>query len=353
MAGQRTAWLDNARGFAIVLVVIMHADIMSERLGWNTFPILDPIWSGLSLVRMPLLLLLSGFLLPRSLMKSAGDFLYGKWAMIAWPYLVWITVRYIPEIGNTTPWDPENWLAAGYLWYLFYLFLYYVLALGLKRIHVSYTLVAAIAWAATLIPSPLTEFFYFATYFFAGASLWTLRPGVQIPRNAVTWPVVSVLAIVSWGVAGYFGNSVPYSVRVIIAAAPTMLILMVFQSLGQARWLAPLTFVGVNSIVYYVAHFPIVSAGARALHIVAPTLTEWYLVPLAIAAFAGCTLLALWRNVVPIRWLFVAPDFRRRRSDRKIGAAETASHREDMGERGSAPRAPSDPPGPHGPKAGV
>lgn len=112
----RLAWLDEARGLAIVLVILMHADNISERLGLETLPAFDPIWSGLALVRMPLLLLLSGFLLSKSLRKSTRAFLYGKWALILWPYVTWVGIRHIPEVGSVPVWDPEVWFAAGYLW---------------------------------------------------------------------------------------------------------------------------------------------------------------------------------------------------------------------------------------------
>lgn len=305
----RLAWLDEARGLAIVLVILMHADNISERLGLETLPALDPIWSGLALVRMPLLLLLSGFLLSKSLRKSAKEFLYGKWALILWPYIVWVGIRHIPEFGTIPVWDPEVWFAAGYLWYLFYLFIYYLIALIASRLRISNLTIALTLWALSWFNLFFSEFAFYGVFFFLGATIWKRWPGARLPQSVAYYVSVGLVAALSLFANGIWGPQMHLGATVIFAVAPIFLLLMILQRCSGANVLAPFSFVGQNSIVYYAAHFPMVSVGARLLERYSPGWSEWYWIPLAVLALTACTGIALVRRIVPFKWLFEAPRF--------------------------------------------
>lgn len=311
MKKRRLLWLDDARGLAIILVVAMHADMVPRLYGFKTYGFFEPIWEGFSLIRMPLLLLLSGFLLPNSLSKDPKEFIYGKWKFIAWPYLVWITVRYIPEIGNVPPWDLDVWLAAGYLWFLFYLFIYYMMALASKLSGIPHLALAILLWGIAWIDFEGSRFAYFGVYFFMGAALWERWPGLRLPQKPWFWSLTVLAAALAWTANGLLQDAAPLGATVLLAAFPLVLVILICQRFESARVLSPVSYVGKNSIVYYVAHFPIVAVGARILDQFAPHISSWSWAILSVVSLVGCTVLSYLRVRSPLRWLFEAPTFTR------------------------------------------
>ena len=85
----RMRWMDLLRGVAVLLVVVLHGSDIPRANGLGV-----ERWTELNLYlepfRMPLLMFLSGTLLPRSLTKSAGAYLWGKFASIVWPLMIWL-----------------------------------------------------------------------------------------------------------------------------------------------------------------------------------------------------------------------------------------------------------------------
>ena len=309
-AGRQT-WMDVLRGVAIILLLVWHAPAIPALIGVEM-----PEWvrianAALLPFRMPTLMFLSGLLLPRSLAKPLPAYYSGKLRLIAWPYFVWAALHLV-LYGGRPMYDPQAWLATGYLWFLFYLLGYYLVAPLFRRLPSWVPLLLAIVGAFAFDHWLLHRFAYFGVFFFAGYVLAPHLPRIMAYTRR-PW-AIAVIGCTGAGVAAY---SAMAGVQYLSAAAP----LVIVGILGLAQlatlaagyaWSRPLQFVGRTSIVYYVVHFPVMLLVARGM--VGLGITDW--LPVAAATLASalvvCTVLARYRHAVPVEYLFEAPTFRRR-----------------------------------------
>jgi uncharacterized membrane protein YcfT len=151
--------MDTLRGAAVVGVVALHAELVVAGLA-GAPPLVHAVNELLGPVRMPLLVLLSGLLVPRSLAKGVATHLRGKVVHILWPYLVWgmLDVTHVLldalALGRPLPWrllgqlfhDPHT-----YLWFLAYLFVYHV-AVGVLPAWARTCAIPLAFWAAGTVP---------------------------------------------------------------------------------------------------------------------------------------------------------------------------------------------------------
>ncbi|PPG05031.1 hypothetical protein C5E06_03935 [Pseudoclavibacter sp. RFBI5] len=177
MRGRKT-WMDLLRGSAILLVILFHASALPVILIFvpptefvadlNTF--FGPY-------RMSMLLVLSGMLLGRSLSKPAGVYYVSKVRTIVWPYLVWAVIYWL--VSGQEEWmDPSAWIATSWLWFLFFLAIYYAAAPLLARVRGPlFAIVPVVLWSlSVLLPDgDLTNLAYYGGFFFAGHFVATWR----------------------------------------------------------------------------------------------------------------------------------------------------------------------------------
>ncbi|WP_297409591.1 acyltransferase family protein, partial [Naasia sp.] len=164
----RVHWMDLLRGGAVLLVVLLHVQDVAHQSSIPTPEALRVFNQFFAPFRMPTLMFLSGMLLPPSLAKGLRRYYSGKVRNIAWPYLVWCLLFLLLGEGVRPIWDPLAWVAAGYLWYIFFLLCYYLLAPLVSRVNAG-----TICIALLLISTPLADglpkyFLFFAAFFFAG-----------------------------------------------------------------------------------------------------------------------------------------------------------------------------------------
>lgn len=259
LAEPRMTWMDAARGVAVLLVVILHGATipMSTGAGSETWVEINRY---IEPVRMPLLLFLSGMLLPRSLAKPLPQFLRGKLEGIAWPLLVWMILYGVLVFRNSV-FDPGLWRSGDYLWFLFVVlgcYLIGTLARWVPALIIALVMVAIM----TAIPDPPMhrldmKLLYYGAFFFFGAGL-----GRFVPRwsQAPVW----IGALVTLGAAWLCfqaadsldlrrGNAVAAGISLMCLAA----MLWWLPRLPSNRGTAWLEWFGRHSIVVYVAHFPL------------------------------------------------------------------------------------------------
>lgn len=309
------------------LLLFLHATNVPN-FRWGVPP--PDLTLGLSLAlspfRMPLLFFTSGLLLHRTLAKPFRTFLSGKVRNLMWPYFIWAfillnTAGFSYFIDNYAR-DPLAWVAPGYLWFIFYLFVFYFAARGLRRIpHWAVCLallLVGLAWPASL---PHSDIPVYAFYFFAGAALsrpirlgyfdemrikpirilvYTLSGGAilttlywsRITQGAMTFsPEASIL--VSGGVVG---------------------LVVIARRIGGHFILAPIRFLGAHSIVFYLSHWPIMIAGMSAITASGGS-DPWTcaIVLFSTSILVGCALTYLRRFRI-VDALFTLPTVRRRTS---------------------------------------
>lgn len=128
--------MDRLRGAAIIAVVVLHAELTTSATTGVVLPVVHTVNGLLSPYRMPVLVALSGMLLTPALSKPWRAYLSGKVRNLLWPYLVWVTLdtAYAAARAGGMDWDYVARLAYDprtYLWFLVYLFLFYLVGLGL------------------------------------------------------------------------------------------------------------------------------------------------------------------------------------------------------------------------------
>ena len=304
VTSSRMQWMDLLRGVAVILVVILHAASIPMSTGsgsreWilaNRY--LEPF-------RMPLLMFLSGMLLPRSLAKPLPQYLWGKYAAIVWPAAVWM-VLYGVFVYRNGPFELTYWITGDYLWFLLALCLCYAAAAVLRK--VPFLLVAATMMVVVVlveVPSGLPhKTLYYGAFFFLGA--WA---GPRVERWArAPWMLVAAMAVLA-AVFSHLGRE-DHALRMGTWQAAGISLL----GLAVILWLAPripqgavsrfFEWAGRSSIVVYVAHFPIlviihrVLAGMEA----APL---WHVGVTTVLGLA-LTLLMVWLRPWT-SWLYVYP----------------------------------------------
>lgn len=297
-------WMDAIRGVCILLVVILHATVIVEQHG-----IASPTWIWVfndffDPYRMTTLMFLSGMLLHKSVKKPPLPYLWGKFAGIYWPFLIWSTVT----LATTDLWTWTRFFqmpisSPTFLWYLWFLAAYYVLALIIHRLRLPILPIIAVCLVgAELAPSLLRmdRFCALFVFFMAGHLVSTHLEWVQ--RSATT-PV----ALVGLGLAllgawlSVSGVSVKYVSWMVWAAAGMLTFLMWAVQFYQPHKLwSPVQWVGRNSLVFYVTHMSVMYLCADLLGWVGVTSFTLTLVLIVSVGLLVATLLTVGRARLPV-----------------------------------------------------
>jgi fucose 4-O-acetylase-like acetyltransferase len=309
----RMVWMDVLRGLAILAVVVFHAGTLLRYADLELPEGLRQFNRAVAPFRIPMLVLLSGMLLPRSMTKGTRRYLEGKARLIVWPYLLWSGVIGAILWGQyglaSVKWLAPNVLIGGtYLWYLFFLIVFYVVALPLRR--VPRLLVAAVCLVLAELAPDDTKYAERPAFLFALFVLgwWVAeRPEVLRRAFAFRWTPVPALAVL---VASYLvGDMSGYGPRAVLGTlAGVFLLGWLVVRTAEAPVVRPLSFVGRNSVVYYCVHFPLI-IGIMTLGGLLGVEQPYVLVGLSAAAAVGAGT-ALARNrgrSALVRGLFEMP----------------------------------------------
>jgi fucose 4-O-acetylase-like acetyltransferase len=277
------AWVDAAKGFGIILVVLGHAlrglvtsDIMAAT---PTFHFVDD-W--IYAFHMPLFFFLSGLFLFRSTAKPWLEFASDKLRTIAYPYFVWsaITLLVKAALGSATnhPYDLSDFPQIFYqpidqFWFLYALFL--LLMVASAALKLGFPAWAIFVAAVLLYPGllPVSSFGLgilnmtrlMALYFGLGVFIGSEQNIRAISGAPVRWLPLGVAAgllvssLAGWSELPYRRAFLPTSMFAVsgIAAVVALALLADKAKLGAAIQL-----LGRHSLEIYVVH-TIAMAGVR------------------------------------------------------------------------------------------
>lgn len=215
-------------------------------------------------LRMPIMVFLSGLFVPRSIAKGASTYFSGKIRGVAYPYFLWsaimIVLFYLASV--TIGWKVQLgiiaevfYAAIEHLWLLAYLFIYFVFAFLLR--HIPPVIVAAVIMEVAFLPvsGNWQKFWYLASFFMLGVAAATY-PAVweRVTRSAIVSALLLALPIAAlWAMTLklIYVPGTPF--RTVLVLAALVGASGVFMRIAHA---APFRYIGRNSLVFYIAHWP-------------------------------------------------------------------------------------------------
>ena len=265
----RVDWVDYAKGFCIIMVVMMHSTLGVEaaagREGW-----MYTLVAFAKPFRMPDFFLISGLFLARVIDRDWRTYLDRKVVHFAYFYVLWVTIQIglkAPGIAAAGGW-PEVarfYLMAfvepfGTLWFIYLLPVFFVVTkltrkmppLAIFVIATGFE-IAPIHTGWTLIDESASRFVYFyagywlAPHLFRFAEAMLARPGAAIAALAV-WAVINgIMVFAGYGDLPFVSLALGFVGAAAVVTAATLM--------AQSHACGWLRYCGQNSIVIYLAFF--------------------------------------------------------------------------------------------------
>jgi uncharacterized membrane protein YcfT len=274
----RVDWVDYAKGFCIVFVVMMHSTLGVEaavgRTGW-----LHPLVAFALPFRMPDFFMISGLFLANVIDRPWRTYLDRKVVHFAYFYLLWMTVQFAvkaPELAAASGMGGvvKLYLLSlidpfGTLWFIYLLPVFFVFIKLTRRVPwpVIWFAAAALEIAHVdtgwMVPDEFAaRFVYCYTGYIAARYVFAMAARPQ------ETPMLGIAGLLVWGLVNgtlvYFHDEqLPFvSLALGLVGACAVVTVSALMTLHDA--FRPLRYLGRNSIVVYLAFF-LPMAATRAL----------------------------------------------------------------------------------------
>jgi uncharacterized membrane protein YcfT len=320
----RVDWADYAKGFCIIMVVMMHSTLgVEDAVGRPGF--MHALVMFAKPFRMPDFFLISGLFLSRVIDRDWRTYLDRKVVHFAYFYVLWVTIQFAvkaPHFAAANGWGyvAEQYALAfiepfGTLWFIYLLPIFFVVTKAVRAVPplVVWLVAAALQVAQidtgwTAIDEFAGRFVYFYTGYLMSAQVFALATAVQARSMQAAlalaaWAVLNG-ALVFNGIAGLPGVSL--ALGLIGAAAVVSLAAL----MAKAKLFAPLRYCGEHSIVIYLAFF-LPMAATRTLLVASGIISDVGTMSVLVTATGVIGALAIWwvaRNT-RANFLFERPDF--------------------------------------------
>ena len=321
-ASARIDWVDYAKGFCIIFVVMMHATLgVESALGREGF--MHGVVAFAKPFRMPDFFLISGLFLARVIDRDWRTYLDRKVVHFAYFYVLWVTIQFglkAPGLAAETGWHGvaalylESFVEPfGTLWFIYLLPVFFVVVKLARR--VPPVAIGAIAAALEIAHihtgwTVVDEFAARFVYFYTG---YVLAPAIfRFALRTEAKPRLAWVSLLLWGIGnavfvheGY--SELPFvslGLGLIGAAA----VVRVSVLLALSNLAAPLRYCGRNSIVIYLAFF-LPMAGSRAVLIKSGVIADAGVIAILVTAAGVIGALAMFwaARGTPLKFLFRRP----------------------------------------------
>jgi uncharacterized membrane protein YcfT len=319
----RVSWADYAKGFCIIMVVMMHSTLgVEEAAGRQGF--MHALVAFAKPFRMPDFFLISGLFVSRVIDRDWRAFLDTKVVHFAYFYVLWVTIQFAvkaPYFAAMNGWGYVGTQYAlafiepfGTLWFIYLLPIFFVVTKATRAVPPALVFVAPAMLQTAQIDTGWTapdefagRFVYFFTGYVLAPHIFALAAAVETHRQLAAlglaiWAVVNG-ALVAAGLAG-----LPI-ISLALGFAGAVAVVSFSASMAQARAFDPLRYCGRNSIVIYLAFF-LPMAATRTVLVKTGVVPDVGLMALLVTAAGVTGALATWWVARRIRanFLFERPD---------------------------------------------
>jgi uncharacterized membrane protein YcfT len=327
----RIDWVDYAKGFCIIMVVMMHSTLGVEqaagREGWMHAAV-----AFARPFRMPDFFLISGLFLARVIDRDWRDYLDRKVLHFAYFYVLWVTIQFAfkaPMFAAELGWRGAGlaYLEAfiepfGTLWFIYLLPIFFVvvkLTRGLPWLAIwlagAALEIAHIDTGWTVIDEFAHRFVYFYSGYIFAAHIFAFAARVQHkPMTALgalsVWAVINGMLVLG----GYADR--PF-VSLALGFVGAGAVVAIAALMARSDLFQPLRYCGQNSIVIYLAFF-LPMAATRIALLKTGVITDLGTIALLVTA-AGVVGALAWYWAVRdtrFRFLFERPGWARLRPAR-------------------------------------
>jgi uncharacterized membrane protein YcfT len=337
-SARRVEFIDYAKGWCIVLVVLMHSTLgLSERVG-------EANWLGEFIAfakpfRMPDFFLIAGLFAMRSLRAPLRSFLDGKIVHFAYFYVLWMTIQILTKRGGLLIENPTDFGAEylyglveplGTLWFIYLLPIMYAAARLLRSLPTALVLILAAALRLLELHTGSTVIDYFSPYFVFFLVGVRLSPRIlSLAEWCGRHPLLTGTSIAVWAAANacavYAGLAGDPLLGLALGFAGALAVIAGSALLARGQVLDPLRYAGRHSLPVYLAFF-LPMAAVRTALINAGWTGNVDAAALVISAAAIAAPLALQYAVrqTPLKFLFVRPAGLRLRTRFTLAPADHA-----------------------------
>jgi uncharacterized membrane protein YcfT len=322
-APARVDWADYAKGFCIIMVVMMHSTLgVEEAVGHAGF--MHAVVMFAKPFRMPDFFLISGLFLNRVIDRDWRTYLDRKVVHFAYFYVLWVTIQFVvkaPHFASEHGWGyvAEQYALAfiepfGTLWFIYLLPIFFVVTKAVRNAPALLVWLVAAALQIAQIDTGWTaidefagRFVYFYTGYLMSARVFALAAAVQANSmraalGLAIWTVINGTLVFA-GLAGL--PVVSLALGLVGAAAVVSLSAL----MARAKVFDPVRYCGQHSIVVYLAFF-LPMAATRAALIQSGIIADVGTVSVLVTAAGVMGALAIWWAVrgTRIDFLFERPD---------------------------------------------
>ncbi len=269
--GTRVDWVDYAKGFCIVFVVMMHSTLgvgqALDQTGW-----LHTVVAFAKPFRMPDFFLISGLFLALVIDRDWSTYLDCKVLHFVYFYLLWTAIQFavkapvfVHEYGPlSTIWlYAESFIEPfGTLWFIYLLPIFFVVTKLARSLRIPPLAIWLVAAALEIAPihtgwTVIDEFAGRFVYFYTG---YVLAPYVfKLAQRAQAAPETALAGLAMWGLLNgvlvFSGHAEQAYVSLALGLAGAAAVVTLSALMAKSDVFRPLRYCGQNSIVIYLAFF--------------------------------------------------------------------------------------------------
>jgi len=322
----RVDWVDYAKGFCIVMVVMMHSTLGVEAAaGQESW--MHALVAFAKPFRMPDFFLISGLFLARVIDRDWRTYLDRKVVHFAYFYVLWVTIQFAFKapgfaaehgaLGVAKLYAEAFIEPFGTLWFIYLLPIFFVVT-KLARVMpvlIVWTILAALEIAHTqtgwtVIDEFAARFVYFYTGYILAGRIFQIAAAAQVR------PALAAYALIAWALVNGFyvfsGLADQPFVSLTLGLVGAAAVVSVSALMAKSDMFSALRYLGRNSIVVYLAFF-LGMAGARSLLLKSGLIGDLGTVALLVTACGIGVAVALFWVVrgTPFKFLFERPGWAR------------------------------------------